>query len=181
MNMFRELTKQETTIIRREFNKWGLYNYIHDKEFVIKANQSNNNKDLFIIPIDLKDFIYYPYCCYGGLQIGVLKNKKFFPSITFFTIVAKHSNSFLYVIVDSITENLVLYGKDVFGDSIIYASPDIKQNSLIFILNKHKEFLGIGKSRFQTTRINEKGKVTISTLFDLGLYLRCETKRKIEL
>ena len=46
MNMFRELTKQETTIIRREFNKWGIYNYIHDKEFVIKANQSNNNKDL---------------------------------------------------------------------------------------------------------------------------------------
>jgi 60S ribosome subunit biogenesis protein NIP7 len=176
MNMFRELTRQENTVIHRECNRWGIYKYILDKEFVIKESQ--NNKELFVIPLILKDFISCPFSCYGGLQIGVLHKKKFFPSMTFFSIVAKHSNSFFYVIVDCSAENLILYGKDIFGDSIVYASPGFKQNSILLILNKSREFLGIGKSRFQDTRIKEKGKVTINTLFDLGMYLRCEAKSK---
>jgi 60S ribosome subunit biogenesis protein NIP7 len=178
MNMFRDLTRQENTLIRREFNRWGIYNYIQDKVFVIKESQNNNN-ELFVIPLILKDFIYCPYSCYGGVQIGILQKKNFLPSITFFSIVAKYGNSFLYVIVSCNAEKLILYGKDIFGESIIYASPDIKQNSVILILNKSKEFLGIGRSRYQATRIKENGKVTINTLFDLGMYLRCEKKDKM--
>ena len=128
MNMIRELTREENTIIRREFNKWGIFNYIQDKVFVIKESQKNN-KELFVIPLILKNFIYCPYSCYGGLQIGMLQKKKFLPSITFFGIVAKYGNSFLYVIVDCNGEKLILYGKDIFGNSILYASPDIQENS----------------------------------------------------
>lgn len=173
MNVFREPTREENTIIRREFNRWGIFNYIKDKIFVIKDSQ-NNNKELFVIPLNLKNFIYCPYSCYGGLPIGILQKKKFLPSITFFGIVAKYGKSFLYVIVDCNAEKLILYGKDIFGDSIIFASPDIQENSLILILNKSKEFLGIGRSRFEGTRIKENGKVTVNTLLDLGIYLRCE-------
>ncbi len=173
MNMFRDLTRQENTIIHREFNRWGIYNYIQDKVFVINESQ-NNTKELFVIPLILKDFIYCPYSCYGGLQIGVLQKKNFLPSITFFSIVAKYGNNFLYVIVSCNAEKLILYGKDIFGDSIIYASPGIEQNSVIVILNSTNEFLGIGRSRFQTNRIKENGKVTVNTLLDLGMYLRCE-------
>lgn len=173
MNVFREPTREENTIIRREFNRWGIFNYIKDKIFVIKDSQ-NNNKELFVIPLNLKNFIYCPYSCYGGLPIGILQKKKFLPSITFFGIVAKYGKSFLYVIVDCNAEKLILYGKDIFGDSIIFASPDIQENSLILILNKSKEFLGIGRSRFERTRIKENGKVTVNTLLDLGIYLRCE-------
>ncbi len=174
--MFRELTREENTIIRREFDKWGIFNYIQDKVFIIKESQKNN-KELFVIPLILKNFIYCPYSYYGGLQIGILQKKKFLPSITFFGIVAKYGNSFLYIIVDCNAEKLILYGKDIFGDSIIYASPYIQQNSLILILNKSKEFLGIGRSRFEATRIKENGKVTVNTLLDLGMYLRCEKIR----
>lgn len=173
MNVFREPTREENTIIRREFNRWGIFNYIKDKIFVIKDSQ-NNNKELFVIPLNLKNFIYCSYSCYGGLPIGILQKKKFLPSITFFSIVAKYGNSFLYVIVDCNAEKLILYGKDIFGDSIIFASPDIQENSLILILNKSKEFLGIGRSRFEATRIKDNGKVTVNTLLDLGIYLRCE-------
>lgn len=173
MNVFREPTREENTIIRREFNRWGIFNYIKDKIFVIKDSQ-NNNKELFVIPLNLKNFIYCPYSCYGGLPIGILQKKKFLPSITFFGIVAKYGKSFLYVIVDCNAEKLILYGKDIFGDSIIFASPDIQENSLILILNKSKEFLGIGRSRFEATRIKDNGKVTVNTLLDLGIYLRCE-------
>ncbi len=174
MNVFREPTREENTIIRREFNRWGIFNYIKDKIFVIKDSQNNNNKELFVIPLNLKNFIYFPHSYYGGLPIGILQKKKFLPSITFFSNVAKYGNSFLYVIVDCNAEKLILYGKDIFGDSIIFASPDIQENSLILILNKSKEFLGIGRSRFEGTRIKENGKVTVNTLLDLGIYLRCE-------
>jgi 60S ribosome subunit biogenesis protein NIP7 len=172
MNIIRELTRQENTIIQREFNRWGIFEYIHDKLFVIKEEQNKN--ELFIFPLILKEFIYNQYNCYGGLQIGLFKKKKFIPSITFFNLVTKYSNNFLYVIVNCNAEKLILYGKDIFGDSIIYASPGIEQNSVIVILNSTNEFLGIGRSRFQTNRIKENGKVTVNTLLDLGMYLRCE-------
>ena len=174
MNMFRVSTREENTIIRKEFNRWGIFNYIKDKIFVIKESR-NNDKELFVIPFNLKNFIYSSYSCYAGLPIGILKKKKFLPSISFFDIVARYGNSFLYVIVDINAEKLILYGRDIFGDSIIYASSDIQENSVILILNKTKEFLGIGRSRFSAMRIKENGKVTVNTLFDLGIYLRCES------
>jgi hypothetical protein len=75
--MFRELTREENTIIRREFNRWGIFNYIQDKIFVIKESQ-NNNKELFVIPLILENFIYCRYSYYGGLPIGILQKKNFY-------------------------------------------------------------------------------------------------------
>ena len=175
--MLRELTRQEKTIILREFNRWGIFNYLHDKVFAVEASE-NNLKCLFIIPVVLKSLIFYPYTCYGGLPIGNLQKKKFIPSIAFFDLVAKNSNNFLYVILDSNGEKLILYGRDIFGNSILYASPNIKENSILLILNKSKELLGIGRSRFHITKIKENGKVTINTLMDIGTYLRSENNQK---
>ena len=171
--MFRELTRQETTIVRREFNRWGIYEYINDKKFVIKENKTIK-KELFIIPLPLKDFIFFSQSFYGGLQMGFLKKKIFLPSLHFFSIVAKFGNNFSYVIVDNKSEQLILYGKDIFGNSIIYASPDIDQNSTLLILNKSRDFLGIGRSKYQTAKIKSNGIVTVFTLSDLGEYLRFE-------
>jgi 60S ribosome subunit biogenesis protein NIP7 len=175
--MIRELTREEKTIIRREFNKWGIFNYLKDKVFALKECE-DNVKCIFIIPLVLKKLVFYPYSCYGGLQIGKIKKKKFIPSITFFDLVAKYSNTFLYVIVDCIGEKLILYGRDIFGNSILYASQNIEENSILLILNKSKELLGVGKARFHTTRIKENGKVTINTLLDIGTYLRSENNKK---
>jgi len=76
--------------------------------------------------------------------------------------------------VDNKSEQLILYGKDIFGNSIIYASPDIDQNSTLLILNKSRDFLGIGRSKYQTDKIKSNGIVTVYTLSDLGEYLRFE-------
>ena len=138
----------------------------------------DNVKCIFIIPLVLKKLIFYPYSFYGGLQIGNIQKKKFIPSITFFDLVAKHSNSFLYVIVDCNGEKLILYGRDIFGNSILYASQNIEENSILLILNKTKELLGIGRARFHTTKIKTNGKVTINTLLDIGTYLRSENHQK---
>ena len=175
--MIRELTREETTSIRREFNKWGIFKCLIDKVFVLRESE-DNIKSIFLIPLALKKLMFYPCSCYGGLYIGNIQKKKFIPSITFFDIVAKHSNNFLYVIVDYNSEKLTLYGRDIFGSSILYASENIEENSLLLILNKSKELLGIGRARFHTTKIMQKGKVTINTLLDIGTYLRSENPRK---
>ncbi|HEY5737057.1 MAG TPA: PUA domain-containing protein [Nitrososphaeraceae archaeon] len=171
--MFRILTRQEKTIILREFNKWGIFNYLQDKVLAVKECE-NSIKYLFLIPSVLENLIFYPCTCYGGLPIGNLHKKNFLPSITFFNVVAKYSNNFLYVIVNSNGEKLILYGRDVFGNSIEYASPGIEENSIILILSESKELLGVGRARFSTTKIKENGKVTINTLLDIGTYLRLE-------
>jgi 60S ribosome subunit biogenesis protein NIP7 len=174
--MFRILTRQEKTIILREFNKWGIFNYLEDKLLTVKECE-NSIKYLYLIPSVLENFIYYPGTYCGGLPIGNLHKKKFLPSITFFDVVSRYSKNFLYVIVNSNGEKLILYGRDIFGNSIEYASPGIEENSIILILNKLKEFLGVGRSRYSTTKIKENGKVTINTLLDLGTYLRLENDR----
>ncbi|HET8793816.1 MAG TPA: PUA domain-containing protein [Nitrososphaeraceae archaeon] len=171
--MFREITRHETTIILRESNRWGIYEYIKDKNFVIRENKTNKN-EVFVIPLPLTDFIFFSQSFYGGLKMGILKKKKFIPSLHFFSIVAKFGNNFSYVIVDNKSEQLILYGKDIFGNSIIYASPDIDQNSTLLILNKSRDFLGIGRSKYQTDKIKSNGIVTVYTLSDLGEYLRFE-------
>lgn len=174
--MFRILTRQEKTIILREFNKWGIFNYLQDKLLTVKECE-NSIKYLYLIPSLLENFIFYPGTYCGGLPIGNLHKKKFLPSITFFDVVSRYSKNFLYVIVNSNGEKLILYGRDIFGNSIEYASPGIEENSIILILNKSKEFLGVGRSRFSTTKIKENSKVTINTLLDLGTYLRLENDR----
>ena len=57
--MFRILTRQEKTIILREFNKWGIFNYLQDKILAVKECE-NSIKYLFLIPSVLENFIFYP-------------------------------------------------------------------------------------------------------------------------
>jgi len=47
--MFRILTRQEKTIILREFNKWGIFNYLEDKLLTVKECE-NSIKYLYLIP-----------------------------------------------------------------------------------------------------------------------------------
>ncbi|MDW3612501.1 MAG: hypothetical protein QOK90_10270, partial [Nitrososphaeraceae archaeon] len=55
--MIREVTREETTIIRREFNKWGIFNYLNDKVFALKECK-DSVKSIFIIPLVLKKLIF---------------------------------------------------------------------------------------------------------------------------
>ena len=68
----------------------------------------------------------------------------------------------------------VLYGRDVMGDSISLASDKLDENELVIILNSKQEAIGIGRTRFAGKSIFQKGRITITTLVDAGLYLRNE-------
>lgn len=68
-------------------------------------------------------------------------------------------------------ESLVIYGRDVFGSSIISADESIKQNERVIIANKYGEAIGLGRARFDYEGLF-KDQVTVNTEADMGLYIR---------
>jgi ribosome biogenesis protein Nip4 len=125
----------------------------------------------------LEQLIFYTHTYTSGLFLGSIKLKKFYPSFPFLYFVSKFGINYPYILLNDKAEILFLYGRDVLGDSIIGFSSELKENCLVIILNKNKEPLGIGRTRFSDNTINEKGKITVSNLMDLGVYHRNENKR----
>lgn len=107
-----------------------------------------------------------------GLAIGQIRNKKFIPSLSGAEIIAKHSRRFPYVMINEIAEALVLYGRDIFGDSVMEVSKGLDQNQTAIILNQNRESIGIGQTRFSEENLFKKGEVTVYTSVDAGIYLR---------
>jgi ribosome biogenesis protein Nip4 len=109
-----------------------------------------------------------------GLAIGELK-KEFVPSMAAADLFARWGkrNRF-YVTVNENAEKLVLYGRDVMGDSILDVSDMLDENELVIILNSRLEAIGIGRTRFAGKSLYQKGRITITTVADAGYYLREE-------
>ena len=113
-----------------------------------------------------------PY--HAGLAIGELK-KQFVPSMAGADLFARFGkrNNF-YVTVNDNAEKLILYGRDVMGESIVEYPDMLDENELVIILNGRHEAIGVGRTRFAGKSLLQKGKVTITTLVDAGYYLREE-------
>jgi ribosome biogenesis protein Nip4 len=79
-----------------------------------------------------------------------------------------------YITVNEKAEKLVLYGRDVMGDSILEASDMLDENELVIILNSRLEAIGIGRTRFAGKSLLQKGRATVTTVVDAGYYLREE-------
>ena len=78
-------------------------------------------------------------------------------------------------------EKLVLYGRDVMGDSIIEAAPDLDENELVIMTNLRDEAIGIGRTRFAGKSLLQEGRITITTLADAGRYLRDEDESRTKM
>jgi 60S ribosome subunit biogenesis protein NIP7 len=89
-------------------------------------------------------------------------------------LIARISKTFPYVIVNEIAENLILYGRDVLGQSIIKTSNTLKENEIVILLNTKNEALGIGRTKGSGESLLRHDKSTIMTLVDAGCYLRSE-------
>ncbi len=111
----------------------------------------------------------------AGLAIGELK-KQFLPSIAgadLFARYAERKNKY-YIMVSDQAEKLVLYGRDIMGESIVEASDALGQNELVIVLNTAFEAIAVGRTRFAGKSLFQKGRVTVSTIADAGYYLREE-------
>jgi 60S ribosome subunit biogenesis protein NIP7 len=166
--------RNERTKLNRALDRWGAFEFFNDKVLIL---QKDDIKKIMVCLVNSKieqlmaDMID-PYGL--GLVIGQLR-KQFIPSIAGADLFARHGkrNKF-YVVVSEKAEKLVLYGRDILGESIVEASDDLDENELVILLNRSFEAIAIGRTRFSGSAILQKGKVTITTVADAGYYLRDE-------
>ena len=171
--MYRRPTREEITIVKRAFNKWGIFSYLRDKPLLIKERKIDKQKEIYLLTSDLEQVVIDRIPCFAGLKIGEL-TKKFTPSLQGADLIARTSNKFPYILVNEISEQRVVYGKNILGESIIEKSEMLDENQLVILLNKKRETIGIGRTRVSSRYLLQQGKATVTTLVDIGSYLRNE-------
>jgi ribosome biogenesis protein Nip4 len=168
--MFRKPDSIELTQIRRAFNKWGVFDALKDKPVLVKSVGSE--KQIFLVSDDkMVSDVISTQPVTAGLPLGILK-KQFLPSLQGASLFSRVSDNFAYVMVNEVAENLVLYGRDILGESVVEVSSKLNQNELVIIINTKRECLGIGQTRFKRDLLCQKGKATVTTIIDAGSYLR---------
>lgn len=165
--MYRGLTREEKTRINRALDKWGAFDYFKDKTLLI------NDAQVCLVSSELEPMVLKAQPGLAGLVIGELK-KQFMPSIAGADLFARvRSKSDFYVKVNDNAEQLVLYGRDIMGESIVEASDKLKENELVIVVGSSGA-IGVGRTRFAGKSVFQEGKITITTVIDAGYYLREE-------
>ena len=166
--------RTERTKINRALDRWGAFEFFKDKVLIL---QKDDSKKVMVCLVndkieELMASIIHPYSL--GLAIGELR-KQFIPSIAGADLFARFGkrNKF-YIVVSEKAEKLVLYGRDIMGESIEKASDTLSENELVILLNTFHEAIAIGRTRFSGGSLFQKGRVTVTTLADAGYYLREE-------
>lgn len=170
--MFRKACRQELTILRRAFNKWGVFDFFMEKSLLIKEERHKSRK-VYLLSSGLEVITLSRQPDYAGLKIGELK-KNFLPSMEGADLIARVSKKFPHIIVDEIAERLILYGRSVLGQSIVGGTENLNENEVILLLNDNREPIGIGRTKFSGKRLFQIDIDTVNTLVDAGHYLRSE-------
>jgi 60S ribosome subunit biogenesis protein NIP7 len=119
-----------------------------------------------------------------GIQIGMFKKKKFLPGLNFAELVLYHhrnnSLKFPHIIVNEKAANLVCFGRDIMGSSVISCYHNIKDNQVLIILNENKEVLGLGRSRFSSPLLTSPNVITVDTVANIGTFYLQNENRELE-
>ena len=174
--MYCKPARTERTQINRALDRWGAFEFFKDKAFLIEKD--GKKKVVVCLVTDrLEEVVMMihtmnPYT--SGLAIGELQ-KQFIPSIAGADLFARYGErNKYYITVGEKAENLVLYGRDIMGESIEAASDALDENELVIVLNTAFEAIAVGRTRFAGRSLFQKGRVTVSTIADAGYYLREE-------
>lgn len=166
--MYRELTRDEKTRINRYFGKWGAFDYFKDKAFLIRED---GGKELYLMNEEAKALALNHQPVSVGIKLGDLK-KHFWLSIEGASTVAGTSDRKRVTINDK-AEALALYGRDIFGNSILNHTKDFGDNEVVLIMNRYREVIAIGRTRVASEKVTRPG-VTVTNIVDRGAYLREE-------
>jgi 60S ribosome subunit biogenesis protein NIP7 len=167
--------RTERTKINRALDRWGAFEFFKDKVLILQKDDSKKKVMVCLVNDKIEELMasmIHPYSL--GLAIGELR-KQFIPSIAGADLFARFGkrNKF-YIVVSEKAEKLVLYGRDIMGESIVEASDTLGENELVILLNTSHEAIAIGRTRFSGSSLLQKGRVTVTTLADAGYYLREE-------
>ncbi len=168
----RKPSRDERTTINRALAKWGVFDALKGGAFLIR--EDGKSKQVCLATPELATAIASLDPLYCGLAIGELA-KHFTLTIEGADLFARLSEGGRnYVAVGENAEKLVLYGRDVMGDSVQHVAGDLDENELIIITNGAGEAIGLGRTRFAGKSLTQKGRITITTVKDAGRYLREE-------
>jgi 60S ribosome subunit biogenesis protein NIP7 len=162
------------TKINRALDRWGAFEFFKDKALMIQKDDLKKVV-LYLVTRGVEGMMIHMVQPYSlGLAIGELK-RQFVPSIAGADLFARYGvrNKF-YIVVSDQAEKLVLYGRDIMGESIVEASDALDENELVIVLNKALEAIAVGRTRFAGNSLFQKGRVTVTTIADAGYYLREE-------
>ncbi len=169
---YRDPTRQERTLINRALDRWGVFEFFRDRK--ISLAEGDESAKVCLLPANLEPVLENLEPYFAGLVVGDLK-KQFTPAMPGADLFARAAKSRRYYItVGENAEKLVLYGRDIMGDSIVAASDDLDENELVIILNSKSDAIGVGRTRFAGKSLFQKERITVTTLLDAGLYLREE-------
>ena len=170
----RQPAREERTQINRALDRWGAFEFFKHKPLIIQE-VGTKKKIVCLVTGGIEKAVQVmedPYT--AGLAIGELK-KQFIPSIAGADLFARYGErNKYYITVGEKAENLVLYGRDIMGESIEAASDALDENELVIVLNTAFEAIAVGRTRFAGRSLFQKGRVTVSTIADAGYYLREE-------
>jgi ribosome biogenesis protein Nip4 len=168
--------RNERTKINRALDRWGAFEFFKDKVLVLQKDDTKKKIVVCLVSEKIEELLMAgmisPHSL--GLAIGEL-GKEFIPSIAGADLFARYGkrNKF-YIVVSEKAEKLVLYGRDIMGESIVEASEALAENELVILLNTSHEAVAIGRTRFSGNLLLQRGRVTVTTLADAGHYLREE-------
>lgn len=175
---YRMPSREERTLINRALGRWGAFDALKDGPFLIQ--EVGRSRKACLVSQELEDIVLRLQPSAAGLEVGVLA-KQFTPTIAGAGLFARVSGGGrFYVRVAENAENLVLYGRDVMGGSILDAAADLGENELVIITNRRGEAVGVGRTRFAGRSLLQE-KITITTLADAGSYLRDEGEKQTKM
>lgn len=160
----------ENTIVSRGFDRYGVFEQM--KKYPLMIVEESKGRGVAVGSKELVESVSSFEPIFAGLEIGTL-TKQFTPTLQGADLFAREGGKGKhYVTVNCEAEKLVLYGRDVFGKSILDASLQLEQNELVIIINRHRDAIGIGRTRYSGEHLKRSDSVTISTISDMGYYLR---------
>lgn len=159
MMTYRRPTREERTLINRALDRWGAFEFFQDKVILVE-DSNKGSRQVCLVPqgIIIESAIVQAQPYFAGLVLGELR-KEFMPSMQGADLFARvcRRNEY-YVTVNKNAEQLVLYGRDVMGDSIVEASDRLGENEVVILLNAKQEAIGIGRTRFGGKSLLQKGR-----------------------
>lgn len=173
--MFRKPTRGEMTALKRSYSNLGCFEYFEEKNkcILIKDRSNTKAKEIYLTSESAGELAISIQPAHVGLLIGRLGNRLIL-SLEGAGMAHKAGCKVPFVTVNENGERLVLYGRDVFGQSIIDASIDIQANQNLIILNNKLEIIAIGRARFPNPLLFKEDSTTVINLLDIGYYLRLQ-------
>lgn len=138
-----------------------------DENFIVEKQNR-----YFLLTPNLRKLISKDFF-YAGNYLGKMKDGVFFPSFNLLRFIAtrKEANK---MVIDEKTEWLFICGRDIFKRGIIEIKGSKRKSNYTLILNQHDECLGFGKILHNIDEENNKKKVVVKNISDIGDFLRRE-------